>query len=142
MSVELKGQVLLACTRNVAALRPQLDGCRAAWPDAHLSLLVPSSEREAVPSWAAEVLAPESFWTPRLLDTLRAGNFAAAVLLTTPGDSPHGLGYLCALAGIPWTAGVSAEFGGQTLTHWVKPGGADPAPAPLASLLSPRKEPT
>ncbi|GAA5534257.1 hypothetical protein [Deinococcus aluminii] len=120
-------RVLLACAGDVPALRPALEACRAAWPQAHLALLVPAAERDAAPDWAAEVLAPTTFWTPELPERLRAGRFDAAVILTAPGDSPHGLGYLCALAGIPERAGVSDEFGGQALTHWVRPGQADSA---------------
>lgn len=139
MSVEGRfgaGQrVLLACTGSLATLRPALEDCRAAWPEASLTLLVPAGERENVPDWAADLLAPETFWTPDLI--ARLGGFGAAVILTAPGDSPHGLGYLCALAGIPVRAGVSEEFGGQALTDWVKPRGSHPAADLLAHLLSP-----
>lgn len=141
MSVEprfgAEQRVLLACPGSLSVLRPTLEGCRAAWPEAHLTLLVPAAEREDVPGWAANVLAPQTLWTPDLPGQLRTGRFDAAVILTAPGDSPHGLGYLCALAGIPLRAGVSAEFGGQALTSWVKPRGADPARDLLNHLLSP-----
>lgn len=141
MPVEAGARVLLACTGKVAALRPALEECRAAWPDAHLTLLVLATEREAVPGWESEVLAPGSFWTPEVLEILRAGSFDTAVILSLPGDSPHGLGYLCALAGIPGRVGVSSEFGGHSLTRWVRPGEADPAPTLLADRLTPGKEP-
>ncbi|WP_034388905.1 hypothetical protein [Deinococcus sp. YIM 77859] len=115
-------RVLLACTGDLTALRPTLRACRATWPRAELTLLVPAPERHNVPEWAAGVLAPETFWTAELPPLLHAARFDAALILGQPGDSPHGLGYLCALAGIPVRVGVSAEFGGQTLTHWIKAG--------------------
>ncbi|WP_084045699.1 hypothetical protein [Deinococcus hopiensis] len=127
MSVDVQ-RALLACTGNVAALLPELETYRAAWPNAHLTLLVPAAERNEAPLWAGDVLAPATFWTRDLVETLRAGRFNAAFLLTPPGDSPHGLGYLCALAGIPVRVGVSAEFGGQALTEWIKPALASPSP--------------
>lgn len=129
-------RVLLACTGDLATLRPALETCRAAWPEAHLRLLVPAAERNAVPTWAEDVLAPETFWTADLPERLRAEQLDAALILTAPGDSPHGLGYLCALAGIPVRAGVSGEFGGQALTYWLKPGNADPASILLTDLLT------
>lgn len=106
-------RVLLACTEEVSALRPALEAYRAALPQAHLTLLVPAGQQNAAPGWASEVLAPATFWTPDLPERLRAGRFGAALILTVPGDSPHGLGYLGALAGIPVRAGVSGEFGGR-----------------------------
>lgn len=123
---EMQGRVLLACTGNLPHLRPALETCRAAWPEAQFTVLAPSPERDALPDWA-QALTPESFWTSDVLERLRGGQFGAAVILTAPGDSPHGLGYLCALAGIPERAGVSREFGGQTLTRWVRE-----TPDPLA----------
>jgi hypothetical protein len=44
----------------------------------------------------------------------------AAVVFTSPGQSPHSAAYLCYLAGIPVRIGRSLEFGGGVLTHWVK----------------------
>ncbi|EYB69152.1 hypothetical protein DEIPH_ctg011orf0136 [Deinococcus phoenicis] len=130
-------RVLLACTGDLTALRPALEECRAAWPDAHFTLLIPAGEGGHLPGWAASVMAPGTFWTPDLLDRLRAGRFDAALILTAPGDSPHGLGYLCALAGIPVRAGVSGEFGGQTLTRWLKPARSGPGtPDPASTLLT------
>lgn len=51
------------------------------------------------------------------IDWLRQHRFAAALILTEPGQSPYTLGYLCYLAGIPMRVGRSQEFGGQVLTH-------------------------
>lgn len=51
------------------------------------------------------------------VDWLRQQRFAAAIILTAPGQSPYTLGYLCYLAGIPIRVGRSREFGGQVLTH-------------------------
>jgi len=51
------------------------------------------------------------------VDWLRQQRFAAALILTAPGQSPYTLGYLCYLAGIPIRVGRSQEFGGQVLTH-------------------------
>jgi ADP-heptose:LPS heptosyltransferase len=54
-----------------------------------------------------------------LVQRLRAGRFDVAVVLTSFSQSPWPAGYLCRWAGIPVRAGMSREFGGAGLTHWV-----------------------
>ncbi len=44
-----------------------------------------------------------------------------AIIFTARGESPHPDGYRCYLAGIPFRAGMSSEFAGGVLSHWVKP---------------------
>jgi ADP-heptose:LPS heptosyltransferase len=44
-----------------------------------------------------------------------------AFILTKRGESPHPDGYKYYLAGIPMRAGISSEFSGGVLSHWVRP---------------------
>ncbi|MCY7320496.1 MAG: hypothetical protein LH660_01500 [Phormidesmis sp. CAN_BIN36] len=55
-----------------------------------------------------------------LIQILKSEHFDAAILLSH-GQSPYPLGYLCYLAEIPIRVGVSREFGGRVLSHWVNP---------------------
>ncbi|MDB9526504.1 hypothetical protein PN498_10930 [Oscillatoria sp. CS-180] len=55
------------------------------------------------------------------VNQLRRNQFEAAIILTAPGYSPYTLGYLCYLAAIPIRIGSSYEFGGQVLSHCLKP---------------------
>ena len=53
-----------------------------------------------------------------LIQMLKSEQFDAAILLNH-GQSPYALGYLCYLAEIPIRVGMSQEFGGGVLSHWV-----------------------
>ncbi len=55
-----------------------------------------------------------------LIQILKSEQFDAAILLGH-GQSPYPLGYLCYLAEIPIRVGMSQEFGGGVLSHWVNP---------------------
>lgn len=55
-----------------------------------------------------------------LIQILKSEQFDAAILLSH-GQSPYPLGYLCYLAEIPIRVGMSQEFGGGVLSHWINP---------------------
>jgi ADP-heptose:LPS heptosyltransferase len=54
-----------------------------------------------------------------LIGRVRSGAYDAAVILTSFAQSPWPAAYLCRFAGIPVRIGMSREFGGAGLTHWV-----------------------
>ena len=54
-----------------------------------------------------------------LVTRLAARRYAAAVVLTSFSQSPWPAGYALQRAGVPVRAGMSKEFGGTALTHWV-----------------------
>lgn len=47
--------------------------------------------------------------------------YDAAIIFGDRGRSPYPDAYICYLAGIPVRAGLSSEFGGGVLSHWIKP---------------------
>lgn len=116
------GDVLLA--------GPALAALRAAAPRARLDLLVSPAGAAAaalLPEVDGTVVARVSwqqFHAPgppdaELVADLRRRGHDAAVLLTSFSQSPWPGAYACQLAGIPVRAGLSKEFGGAALTHWV-----------------------
>jgi ADP-heptose:LPS heptosyltransferase len=134
--------VQLGNLREVMQLSPALGQLKQALPDATIVLLcAPESSAIALLSpWVDEVLmhkalvADESgklFYDPHsilaLIEMLRSENFDAAILFAHDCQSPYPFGYLCYLAGIPIRVGMSQEFGGGVLSHWVKPGGTGTA---------------
>lgn len=56
-----------------------------------------------------------------LIQLIRRQSFDAAVILTTPAQSPYSLAYLCYLAHIPIRLGQSQEFGGGVLSDCIHP---------------------
>lgn len=54
-----------------------------------------------------------------LVDLVRDRGYDAAVILTSFSQSPWPAGYLLRKAGVPIRVGLSKEFGGVGLTHWV-----------------------
>ncbi|MEV7803953.1 glycosyltransferase family 9 protein [Microbispora sp. NPDC088329] len=54
-----------------------------------------------------------------LVERIRWGGYEAAVILTSFSQAPWPAAYLCRLAGVPVRVGMSKEFGGAGLTHWV-----------------------
>lgn len=62
---------------------------------------------------------PDREW--RLIETLKAHQFDAALILTSFSQSPHPAALLCALAGIPVRIGESKEQDSGTLTHAIPP---------------------
>jgi hypothetical protein len=54
-----------------------------------------------------------------LVRRLRGRGYDAAVIVTSFSQSPWPVAYLCRLAEVPLRIGMSKEFGGAGLTHWV-----------------------
>jgi len=119
---------------DVLAAGPALRALRRAAPSAELHLLAAPAgapaadllpELDAVlvhsPTWqvAGPAPAPDPDAELALVARLRAGAYDAAVVLSSFSQSPWPVAYACLLAGIPLRVGLSKEFGGAVLTHWV-----------------------
>jgi ADP-heptose:LPS heptosyltransferase len=116
---------------DVLMCGPALAALRAAAPQARIDLLASPAGAAAVDllpeldgvlvarvSWqriGPSPGAPDS----ELVAALAARDYAAAIVLSSFSQSPWPAGYVCQLAGIPIRAGMSKEFGGAALTHWV-----------------------
>jgi ADP-heptose:LPS heptosyltransferase len=117
------GDVLLA--------GPALAALRAAAPRARIDLLASpagAAAADLLPDVDATIVARVSWQQIRpapgppdaeLVAELARRDYDAAVLLTSFSQSPWPGAYACQLAGIPVRAGLSKEFGGAGLTHWV-----------------------
>lgn len=120
---------------DVVMLGPALRALRAAYPDAHITLMASPAGAQAAPMlpWIDEVwpLSPvwqDASWSMpfdparerRLVSALRESRFDAAFIFTSFSQSPYPLAYACYMAGIPVRAGQSKEFGGSVLSHWVR----------------------
>lgn len=118
---------------DVLMTGPALAALRAAAPHARIDLLAGPGGAAAGPllpelddvlvgrvSWQ-QLAPPAGAGAPdgALVAELRSRGYAAAVVLTSFSQSPWPAGYACQLAGIPVRAGLSKEFGGAGLTHWV-----------------------
>lgn len=116
---------------DVLMTGPALVALRAAAPRARIDLLGSPAGAAAVPllpeldgavvasvSW--QRLGPDPGPPDdELIATVRGRRYDAAIVLTSFSQSPWPAGYVCRLAGIPVRAGLSKEFGGAALTHWV-----------------------
>jgi len=120
------GDVLLA--------GPALRALAAAAPGASLHLLASSGGAAVAPLLpeVADVLVVEPVWQDasgalpldpareqRLVAEVAGRRYDAAVVLTSFSQSPWPAAYVCYLAGVPIRVGMSGEFGGSLLTHWV-----------------------
>ena len=116
---------------DVLMAGPALSALRAAAPQARIELLASPAGAAAATllpevddvvtarvSWQRLDAAPGPP-DADLVAELRARGYAAAVILTSFSQSPWPAGYAAQLAGIPIRAGMSKEFGGAGLTHWV-----------------------
>lgn len=123
---------------DVLLLSPALRALRAAAPTAALTLLASPGGAGAAallpelddvlvhsPSWqlAGAVPTPGRDEELGLVDRIADRGFDAALVFTSFSQSPWPAAYACTLAGVAVRAGLSKEFGGALLTHWV------PAPA-------------
>lgn len=113
---------------DVVRLGPALRAVKEHSPGARLTLLTSLAGANAGSGlpWIDRVTTWQPSWrdgrTERTLIAELAGYaFDAAIIFTSPGQSPHVAGYLCYLAGIPLRAGISKEFGGSILTTELKP---------------------
>jgi ADP-heptose:LPS heptosyltransferase len=119
---------------DVLLLGPALRSLRAAAPTAYLDLLTSPAGAAVVPllpeiggtlvtspSWqdAGPAPSPDPQGELALVRQIQAGRYDAALVLTSFSQSPYPAASLCLLAGVPVRAGLSAEFGGAVLTHWV-----------------------
>lgn len=119
---------------DVLLTGPALAALRAAAPQARIDLLASpaGAAAAALLPEVDEVVVASVSWQrietgpsdpgppdPGLVDELAARDYDAAVLLTSFSQSPWPAAYVCQLAGIGIRAGLSKEFGGAGLTHWV-----------------------
>lgn len=116
---------------DVLLTAPALAALHAAAPRARLDLLVSpagAAAADLLPDVDDTVVARVSWQQIRpapgppdaeLVAELGRRGYDAAVLLTSFSQSPWPGAYACQLAGIPVRAGLSKEFGGAALTHWV-----------------------
>ncbi|MBC8077037.1 MAG: glycosyltransferase family 9 protein, partial [Chloroflexales bacterium] len=116
---------------DVVMVGPALRAVKESAPEARLTLLASPGGSAAAPllPWVDDVIAWRSVWQDlghlpfdparerELIETLAARHFDAAIIFTSFSQSPHPLGYVCYLAGIPLRAGESKEFGGAVLSH-------------------------
>lgn len=117
------GDVLLA--------GPAVAALRAAAPRARIDLLAsPAGAAGAqLLSEIDDVVVARVSWQQiavtaeppdvELVARIAARRYAAAVVLTSFSQSPWPAGYALQRAGVPLRAGMSKEFGGTALTHWV-----------------------
>ncbi len=121
---------------DVVMLGPALRAVKAALPTAHLTLLCSPAGAQAAPllPWVDAVLGHRAVWQDAsgalpldpareltFADTLRVGNYDAALIFTSFSQSPYPPAFACYLAGIPVRVGQSREFGGSLLSQWVTP---------------------
>jgi ADP-heptose:LPS heptosyltransferase len=119
---------------DVLLLGPALRSLHAAAPAARVDLLASPAGASVVPllpevadtivtspSWqdAGMAGAPDPEAELALVQRIRSGQYDAALVMTSFSQSPYPAASLCLLAGVPIRAGISAEFGGTVLTHWV-----------------------
>ena len=120
---------------DVIMTSPSLRALRQNLPDAHITLLASPAGAKTAPllPWVNEVIPWRTLWQDlgklpfdperewALVEALRAGQFDAAVILTSFSQSPHPAALVCELAGIPRRLGESKETDWGTLTHAVAP---------------------
>jgi ADP-heptose:LPS heptosyltransferase len=121
---------------DVVMLTPALRALRRAAPGAELHLLASPVGSGLAPTLPGldGVLTVSPVWQDtsggpaqdpdreaRLVETLRAGRYDAMLVFTSFSQSPWPAAYAGYLAGIPVRAGLSKEFGGSLLSHWVTP---------------------
>ncbi|HEX5541521.1 MAG TPA: glycosyltransferase family 9 protein [Micromonospora sp.] len=118
---------------DVLMVGPALRALRRAAPDARLDLLAApaGAPAAALLPEVDGVLTASVSWQQadpdevpvtddlELVTRIAAGGYDAAVILASFSQSPWPAGYLCRLAGVPIRVGMSKEFGGAGLTHWV-----------------------
>ena len=119
---------------DVCLCTPAFAAIRASLLRVHLTLLASPGGANLAPLLADvdEVLAERVVWQDvggrqaldperewRLVERLRKGSFAAAVIFTSFSQSPYPLAFLLRLAGVPLRAGQSKESDPGPLTHEV-----------------------
>lgn len=120
---------------DVLMTGPALSALRRAVPEARIELLASPAGAAAAPllPWLDDVLVESVSWQrlgadpaagdrsadSELVRELAHRRYDVALVLTSFSQSPWPAGYVCQLAGVPVRAGMSKEFGGAALTHWV-----------------------
>ena len=119
---------------DVLMLSPALRAIKETLPQARLTLMASPSGAQAATllPWVDEVLVVQSLWQDlgklefnperegELVKTVRDRQFDGALIFTSFSQTPHAVGYLCYLAGIPLRIGESKEWGGAILTTELK----------------------
>jgi ADP-heptose:LPS heptosyltransferase len=118
---------------DVVMLAPALRALRESLPQAEITLMASSggSQVASMLPWVDHVLVHDASWqdiSPEnlldsrqeidLIEQLREHQFSMAVIFTSFSQSPFPAAYACYLAGIPYRAGFSKEFGGGVLSHF------------------------
>ena len=116
---------------DVLMLGPALRAVKETSPQARITLLASpgGSTATSLLPWIDDVITWRPVWQDvghrmsfnpayerELIDMLAQRNFDAAFIFTSFSQTPHVPGYVCYLAGIPFRAGESNEFGGSTLS--------------------------
>lgn len=120
---------------DVVMTSPVLRALKENLPDSNITLMASPGGSKVAPllPWVDEVLPWRVLWQDLgrlsfdplrelgLIETLREGEYDAAIVLTSFKQTPHAAGYACYLAGIPLRLGESKEWGGRVLTTEVSP---------------------
>jgi ADP-heptose:LPS heptosyltransferase len=115
---------------DVVMTSPVLRTLNENLPTSRITLMASPGGSKATPllPWVDEVLPWRALWQDlgrlsfdparewELVETLRGGEYDAAIILTSFKQTPHPAGYACYLAGIPLRLGESKEWGGGVLT--------------------------
>lgn len=117
---------------DVLMCGPTLRMLRAGAPRARIELLASpaGSAAAALLPEVDDVLVASVSWQQltapagpggddELVERLRARGYDAALILTSFSQAPWPAAEVCRRAGIPVRAGLSREFGGPVLSHWV-----------------------
>ncbi|MBK9052587.1 MAG: glycosyltransferase family 9 protein [Chloroflexi bacterium] len=121
---------------DMVLLTPALRVLRQALPQAVITLMASPTGSQVVPllPWVDQMITQRVVWQSwggfdspgavyemALIKHLQVAQFDAAIIFTSFAQSPYPPAFVCYLAGIPVRVGQSKEFGGEVLTHWVKP---------------------
>lgn len=124
---------------EVVLIGPALRSLRHGCPSAVIHLAVPprmAPVAKMLPFFDKLVEIPH-LSRPEYGLALESGPYDAAIIFTGEGRSPYPDAYGCYLAGVPVRVGLSSEFGGSILSHWVRPvPGAHPVERHLALVTS------
>ena len=126
---------------DVIMLGPALRLLRRTLPDARITLMATPGGSQVAPflPWVDDVMVERVLWQEigghgpmargrwtrsaswPWSSASAAGQFDAALIFTSFGQSPHPPAFVCYLAGVPLRVAQSKEFGGGLLTQWVRP---------------------
>lgn len=116
---------------DVLMTGPALRSIKKGLPGCRITLLSSpggAAAAELLP-WVDDVILHRALWQDlgslpfdpdrerAFVESLSRQRFDAAVIFTSFSQSPHPMGYVCYLAGIPLRIGASKEFGGAVLSH-------------------------